>query len=407
MSVSRLNVTASNGNLSRLICPAAVLAVVTLAWVNLPAALGDGTMPTKVTATDVQRFTVYHSPQTPGCTHGVGCWLMPGATLMVSFHQATGPLSGRPHAPKEILNRQSWPPQGNFAYDMTGLIQQVITLASSDGGHTWEQVSSEPWHSCMNGFNCMAEVGLPDGTVLRGAQGQYLPFYDVPQTGYVQRSTDLCQTWSSPQVFMDADRFITFPKRLRFLKDGRLVMTGGYGPRDRNSRPWTGTLTPAMWISTDQGQTWSAPIVVLPTAEEGISLTEECDFAELPDGRLLFVSRVAKSTRWQSILEPEGDTFRLVSAAQSTLPYSGHPEMLWAREGVALHLATTGIDWTADAGQTWHDLGIGGTHYYPRSVQLPGGRIFCVSHRGGDDPYGEGAPDEEIVGLTFRLQVEE
>jgi len=164
-----------------------------------------------------------------------------------------------------------------------------------------------------------------------------------------------------------------------------------------------------MWISSNAGQTWSEPIVVLPAAEEeGVSLTEECDFAELLDGRLLFVNRVSPggANRWKSLLAPEGETFRLVSAAQSALPYSGHPEMLWAREGVALHLATTGIHWSGDAGENWHDLGIGGTRYYPRSVQLPDGRIFCVYHRGGDDPY-DGSVDQEIQAMTFRLQVEE
>ncbi len=93
MTVSRLKVTASNGSLSHLICPAIVLAVVTLACVNFPAALGDGAMPTKVTATDIQKFTVYHSPQTPGYTCWVGTWVMPDETLMVSFHQATGPFT--------------------------------------------------------------------------------------------------------------------------------------------------------------------------------------------------------------------------------------------------------------------------------------------------------------------------
>ena len=77
--------------------------------------------------------------------------------------------------------------------------------------------------------------------------------------------------------------------------------------------------------------------------------------------------------------------------------------MLAAREGVALHLATSGISWTADAGKTWHDLDIGGTGYYPRSLQLPDGRIFCVAHRGGDDPY-DGSADQEILAMTFRLR---
>ncbi len=417
MTLSHLKIGASERNLSRLICPAIVLAVVTLACVNLPTILGDGAMPTKVTATDVQKFTVYHSPQTPGYTCWVGTWLMPDEALMISFHQSTGPFSGRPRVRKDVQKRLNWPrdymsPEQQAGYDMTGTVQQIIHMASTDGGPTWERVNAEPYHTPMNGCNCQAEVALPDGTIVRGMNGHILPFYDVPQTAYIQRSTDSCQTWSEPVPVMDSGEFIVIPKRLRLLKDGRLVLTGGLAPLgpdvetplSLDSR----VQTPTMWTSSNAGQTWSEPIAVLPAAEEGISLTEECDFAELPDGRLLFVSRVSPggANRWQSLLAPEGDTFRLVSAAQSTLPYSGHPEMLWAREGVALHLATSGIDWTADAGATWHDLGIGGTGYYPRSVQLPDGTIFCVYHRGGDDPY-DGSADQEIQAMTFRLQVEE
>ena len=379
------------------------------AFLTLIAVIGllgqAGAAPVKITATDVAHFTVYHSPQTPGYTCWAGCWLMPDETLMLSFHQATGPLSGRPHARPDVLHALSWPPQGNFGYDMTGTIQQIIHLASTDGSHTWQQIATEPYHSPMNGCTCEAETALPDGTVVRGVWGQYLPFYDVPQTGYVQRSTDRGQTWTAPSPVMDPDRFIVFPKRLRLLRDGRLVLTGGFsplGPDIKTRYDWFKGMRMAMWLSDDGGHTWPAPVVVLPDMSN-----EETDFAELPDGRLLFVSRVdgAPHPRWQSLLEPAGDSYHLISYEPAPFPHSGHPEMLAAREGVALHLATTGIHWTADAGQTWHDLGIGGTGYYPRSVQLPDGRIFCVCHRGGDNPY-DGSVDQEIQAMTFRLQAE-
>jgi hypothetical protein len=137
-----------------------------------------------------------------------------------------------------------------------------------------------------------------------------------------------------------------------------------------------------------------------------VQLSEESDFAELQDGRLLFVHRADRPpSRWQSVMEPVGEGFRLADSGPAPFPHSGYPEMLSAREGVALHLATTGISWTGDAGESWHDLGVGGTGYYPRSVQLPDGRVFCVFHRGGDNPY-DGSVDQEIQAMTFRLQAE-
>lgn len=60
---------------------------------NTSAAEGE-VMPRTVSATAVERFRVYHSPQTPGYTCWVGAWLMPDGTPMIAFHQATGPFTG-------------------------------------------------------------------------------------------------------------------------------------------------------------------------------------------------------------------------------------------------------------------------------------------------------------------------
>lgn len=340
--------------------------------------------PGDVVAGDVERFTVYHSPQTPGYTCWVGCWLMPDGTVMVSFHQITGPLSGRPKARKDIRERLNWPRPGHSpGYDMTGTIQEIIHLASSDGGRTWEKISSEPFHTPMNGLTCEAETALPDGTIVRGVLGSWLVFYDVPQTGFLQFSKDGAKSWGPPRVLQSTIN----PRRLRVLRDGRLVLLSQQD----------------VFLSVDGGRTWSEPIGAWP-ADHSTRLSSESDFAELPDGRLLFVHRADRPpSRWQSLLEGDGGSFRLVSHGPAPFPHSGHPEMLAAREGVVLHLATSRIHWTRDGGRSWHDLGIGGTGYYPRSVQLPDGRIFCVFHRGGDNPY-DGSVDQEIQALIFRLQ---
>ena len=342
--------------------------------------------PVKLAGADVERFKVYHSPQTPGYTCWVGCWLMPDGTLMVSFHQATGPLSGRPMASKDIQRRLNWPRPGlSPGYDMTGTIQEIIHLASSDGGKTWKKVSSEPFHTPMNGLTCEAETALPNGDIVRGVLGSWLVFYDVPQTGYLQISKNGAKSWGPPQTLKSKIN----PRRLRVLRDGRLVLLSEQD----------------LLLSADGGKTWSKPVSAWPP-DHKTKLSSESDFAELPDGRLLFVHRADRPpSRWQSVLTPEGASFRLLSSGPAPFPHSGHPELLATREGVALHLASSSIHWTADAGKTWHDLGIGGTGYYPRSVQLPDGRIFCVSHRHGDNPY-DGSVDQEIQAMTFRLHVQ-
>ncbi len=370
-----------------------------------------GGAPMGLSAVDSERFTIYHSPQTPGYTCWVSSWLSPEGMLRVAFHQATGPTSGRPQGTKAVLEALGWPPPGRPEYDMTGTIQEVITVQSGDGGTTWQPFASEPFHTPMNGAY-QGYACLPDGTVLRTAWGMYLPFYDVPRTGYVQRSEDGGQTWGEPIVLTDTRDAIALPKRSRVLEDGRVIIAGGYIPLSAEVpgfRAGLSHIRAAIWLSNDGGRTWSAPIDVL-TKESGVGLTEESDVAQLPDGRLLLVTRTNVPDRWQTVLRPAGEGYEVESFGKAPFPHSGMPELLALRgldgqpSGVVLHVASTGISWTADAGKTWTDLGFG-TEYYPSAVQLPDGRVFVAAHRGSDDPYNA-TVDQEIRGLRFGVEEE-
>ncbi|MCE9526116.1 MAG: glycoside hydrolase, partial [Planctomycetales bacterium] len=178
--------------------------------------------------TDHQRQTIYHSPQKPGFTSWVGAWTMPDGSLMVSFTQATGPTEGRPQAPKEIQQRLAWPPAGHPGYDMTGLDLRNVYIRSTDGGKTWQPASADAFKSCMNGITNEAQVALADGTVLRGVFGLYLPYdKDLPQTGFLQRSSDGAKTWGRPELPLESAKYSTWPRRIRVLRDGRIVLLAG------------------------------------------------------------------------------------------------------------------------------------------------------------------------------------
>lgn len=361
--------------------------------------------PATVTATEVERHVVYHSPQSPGYTCWVGAWVMPDATVRVAFHQATGPLSGRPKARPDVRAALGWPPPDHSpGYDMTGTAQEIVTLESRDGGRTWTPFASEPFGTPMNGIIGGFAV-LPDGGVLRTVWGMYLPYYDVPQTGYVQRSDDGGATWGPPITLADPAHALTLPKRVRVLRDGRIAAVGGSIALTDEVRTLQQGLThieAAIWLSSDGGATWSEPIATR-TPGVGPAATEESYLAELPDGRLLVINRTYEPSRWQSVLRPEGDGYVVESEGPAPFPHSGMPDVLWAREGVALHIASSNVSWTADAGRTWTDLGFG-TLYYPSSVQLPDGRILSFCHRGSDDPY-DGTVDQQIEVVSFRLDL--
>lgn len=380
-------------------------------WVALGLLLAEAYAEPAVTAVEYQRREIYHSPQKPGYTCWLGAWMMPDDSIMIAFTQATGPMSGRPKAPARIRKKLGWPPAGNDAYDMTGLDLRNVHLRSSDGGATWQQVSADPFRSCMNGITGECEMALRDGTILRGVWGHYLPFDpDMPQTGFLQRSTDGTRTWGKPELPLDPSKVTQWPKRLRQLADGRLILLGGMAkaPADSLTRDaYCKILEPLLMVSQDQGKSWSAPIAVVPPEQQAGWGGEEFDAAELASGDLLCVFRRPNpngpgEVRWQNTLKKEGATWKAQPAGPAPFPHSGHPELLATREGVVLHVATSGVHWTADAGRSWHALGVPGTLYYPRSVQSRDGRIFIFAHHGSDDPYG--AVDQYVAMDRFRLK---
>ena len=77
-------------------------------------------------------------------------------------------------------------------------------------------LDSIKFESCMNGVTGEAEAALPDGAVLRGVWGFYLPYdRDAPKTGYLQRSTDGTKTWGKPEVLLDPKKYSAWPRATR------------------------------------------------------------------------------------------------------------------------------------------------------------------------------------------------
>lgn len=379
-------------------------------------------------ATHLHRTFIYHSPQYPGFTSWCGLWTMRDDSVMCCFTQATGPFAGRPQAPVAVRRRLVWPPlsaQGEplEAYDMTGLDLANVHLRSRDGGRTWEHVASDHFVTCMNGITGEAQECLPGGQVLRGVWGPYLPYDDDgPDDGYMQRSTDGCRTWGPPEAIGQHPGHRFWPKRIRVLADGRALTGGGLFPVDlaRDTRTdWSAGAEPALFVTPDDGRTWSGPVRLVPDPQvrQDLGLTEEFDWAELPDGDLLVVLRADHAPggprRLQTRLTRRGDSWVAGPVTRAPFPHSGHPELLATRAGVVLHVATSGISWTVDAGASWQALALEdglrqlrnepATGYYPKAVQLADGQVLVVGHVGGDNGYG--MVDQAIVGVQFRLLV--
>ncbi len=377
---------------------------------------------------DLQRFFVYHSPEYPGFTCWCGLWSMPDSSIMCSFTQATGPLKGRPNAPPEVRERLDWPPpshQAEFAetgesYDMTGLDLENVHLRSIDNGLTWDRTASDHFRTCMNGTTGEAETALPDGTLLRGVWGPYLPYDEVPYNGYMQRSRDEGRTWGDPEVIHSEKGYIFWPKRIRVLRDGRVLTGGGLFrlTEGNNTRyGWFRDSTMALFVSDDGGRSWSDPIDAVPASQDkkALGLSEEFDWAETDNGDLLLVMRAdsnpAGPSRMQTRLLKRGHRWEPTEVQRAPFPHSGHPEVLMIDDGTILHVATSGISATVDEGKTWEDLELDdglvelrkerATPYYPKSIQTNNGEVLVIGHVGGDNGYG--IIDQSVIGLRFRL----
>ena len=368
-----------------------------------------------VTVASHERTTIYHSPQTPGYTCWVGLWTMPDGSVMASFTQATGPIDGwRPRAPADLLKRMPSAQQDIPAYDFTGLSQENVYLRSTDGGKTWAKVHTEPFASALNGFCSGGVMALADGTIVRLGWGQSLTYSDLRPTGFLQRSTDGCATWGPPEYLETDPHVQTFPTRLHRLRDGRLLITGGVAPCDPDHWQWNDLCTKTrhcLWLSKDpDGHAWSAPLFVTP--DNAGFVCEEWDSAELASGALLAVFRgivykpdgkLVGQDRRQSILTPDGATFRPGPISLLPLPHDGHPELVRTAQGPILYVSPSGIFWTDESLAPWTRLDTPGTGYYPRAVQLPDGTILAASHIGNDDAYGR--TDQSIVLDRYRLDV--
>jgi hypothetical protein len=370
-------------------------------------------------STPVARRTIYHSPQTPGYTCWVGAWTMPDNSLMVTFKQATGPLAGRPRS--ELLEKMGL---ANLepGRDFTGLTLSNVYLRSTDGGTTWTKVAEEPFPGPLDRPSWGgSHVALRSGDILRAIDGSQLPLVpELPRRIFFQRSSDLGKTWSQPIIPPEPRRpvadylgdFGDCISRVRRLADGRLMASGVIRTNAKNRRMGE----PLVMFSSNEGQSWEPQPIELSAMQQREGAWNEWDFAELGDGRFLCVFRRndpedrAKQVRWQGILAQHEGRWRVDDYAPAPLEHSGHPELLAAREGIVLHLATTGTHWTGDKGRTWHVLTIPDqdtsyrSRYYPRSLQTADGKIFVFGHLGSDNAYGQ--RDQSIVMDSFELVAE-
>ena len=372
------------------------------------------------TAGQYYRKTIYHSAQKPGYTCWVGAWQMPDHSSMVTFKEVTGPAQGRPRAKlewQEAFGLMKIDP----ARDFTGLTMADMYLRSTNAGSNWSVVATARFEGPATGYAWGgSHCPLPDGAILRAVDGSAVPGMDLPRRVFFQRSHDLGKTWGQPEIPPEPVRPITnyigdfgdCITRIRSMHDGRLVATG---VKRIDPSPAKRNISEAVVMFADRdGTHWQPLTIDLKPEQCGPNVWDEWDTAELPEGNFLCVFRRgdpktknSKEMRWQGLLQKKGGSWTIEQYHPAPFQHSGHPELLATREGLVLHIATDGIFWTDDQGQSWHRLPFKNlrqpyrSNYYPRSLQTDDGKIYIFSHQGSDNPYGK--TDQAIIMDTFGL----
>jgi photosystem II stability/assembly factor-like uncharacterized protein len=342
-------------------------------------------------ATDCRRMLVgpgVNQPDPhPGYTGFVG-WDAPlrlrNGTLLVSF--STGYWHASPPTPLTLdaNTLATWKKIGMPTDVDAPRGGRAMLIRSADQGKSWskpETILDSPWDDRSPDM-----VELPDGTILCTLftySGEADPVKKPERAcrTAILRSTDGGRSWEKtlrrlPSPFLsdatDGPAIV--------LKDGS-VLLAVYGSPEVGGREQN-----AIFRSTDRGQTWELLSVVKCDHE-----MSESAVAQLPDGRLVLITR------------PEGDLLWSSDGGRSwTKPASFgmrmfEPGLLALRDGTLLCLhgsyGAGGLRaiFSSDGGQTWiapaakHGFEVDRAVYgYGRGIELPDGSVLAVYlHTGG------------------------
>lgn len=201
------------------------------------------------------------------------------------------------------------------------------------------------------------------------------PFVKAPRGGrcHIMHSDDEGLTWSKPETLLDTEWDNRHPTVLE-LDDGTLLCTYFEFAMPGQSRVCS-------MLSRDGGGTWSPPAVVHP---EGVGLSAS-PAIQLSDGTVVWVMEGRFDPECDHVAigvfrsEDRGRTFSLASVVNS-----GHemnePTVAELPDGRLVQISRRNDDiaWSSDGGRTWSEpISFGVELFDPHLVMLPNGVLAC------------------------------
>ncbi len=289
----------------------------------------------------------------------------------------------------------------------------LVLRRSFDGGKTWQPLQVV-WDDGPNTCgNPCAVVDRTTGTIwllmthnLGGATESRIEAGTAQgsRTVWVASSRDDGQTWSKPREITaqvkkaDWTWYATGPGIGIQTRRGRLVI-----PCDHKARPGRRFFSHVIY-SDDHGETWHIGGIVGPQCNE-------CQIAELSDGRLLLNIRSYRGTGQRliafsedggkSFSEPVEDAVLIEPVCQASLiRYDPLPRSLLFSNPASTKREKMTVRLSIDDGRTWNHARIlhDGPSAYSCLAVLADGSIGCLFEKGEKSPY------ETITWARFPLE---
>ena len=358
-----------------------------------------------VRAVDFQSRKIYESKQEPGYTSWVSFFPGERGQWYLTCEEVTRPETPLPGTSRQKIYEMGLP----RGYDKSKYQMEVVMLESKDGLETWKEISRQPVRF-QHSAGSFGQARTRDGRFLRFAWSCYSLDSSVAPNEVFYESTDNGQTWKKMPPFHD-DHFVSWPHRLRTLRDGTLVLCVPMRPKwgsdtdypTRTSRRLdvNADMQMNLFVSHDQGRTWSGPLPILPGQN-----VSETDFVELPDGNLLFVNNSIFANAGRQFVYRNGNVFTpgpLERVHSGTVPET----VCLTDDGILVGCMRAGsYYWSDDLGQNWQRLeGVRGNGevYQPWMNYLGNGKVACAGHLGLDDAFGK--RDQYVCLQTFKVEV--
>ncbi len=236
--------------------------------------------------------------------------------------------------------------------------------------------ASVPWTAeirkdpeCRAQFEAWQKIGIPNIWAPRGGMA------------HVMGSEDGGNTWSKPETLIDTEHDNRHPTILE-LTEGSLLATFFTYALPRFVRSW-------YMRSTDGGKTWSTPTALPDESHGGFG---NGSAIQLSDGTILCTVGAKSTDEEHENLnvcrsKDQGKSFEVASTIQGTSGLSESPIAELPDGRIVLISRRDGpIYWSADGGESWSDpVEFGVEIYDPHFLLLPNGVLACFhgSYNGG------------------------